>query len=121
MNNQNQELNELENLKRVKYIVRRSENPHPFTIIVIIIISMFVIYYIYNKWIKTNITGNWKDKFNNTRHIEHNAWNDKLILDNVHTGMIKGNLIVLYEDACIKMGIYENSEIHWCDDDIWSK
>ena len=61
---QKPELNEEDNLQKVKNIVRRSENPHPITIVIIIIISMYIIYYIYHKCIKTNLSGIWTDKFN---------------------------------------------------------
>ena len=59
------EIDKLKNLANVKHIVERSENPHPLTIVLIIVGSMLIIYYIYIIVIKKSLSGDWADENNN--------------------------------------------------------
>ena len=44
-------------INEVRQIVRRSENPHPLTIIIIAVFSLLFIYYIYEKYLKPSKIG----------------------------------------------------------------
>jgi hypothetical protein len=113
------ELAELQNLKRVNNIVKRSENPHPLILCTIILCSMVVIYFIYITRFKPNINGQWRDDNNHIHLIRHNIWKDKLCVDNYNYGVLKGNMVVVYEGQTMKMGVLFDNSIYWTDSTSW--
>ena len=113
------DLVELQNLNRVKHIVKRSENPHPLILCTVIICSMLVIYYIYITRFKPNINGQWRDDDNHIHIIRHNIWKDVLLVDNYNYGVLKGNMVVVYEDQTMKMGVLLDNIIYWTDSTTW--
>jgi hypothetical protein len=118
----NEEIFELKNLENVKHIVSRSENPHPLIIVLIIIGSILLIYFCYITFMKKTLSGQWLDEKNNIFIIKHNLWKDTLIIDgpnNSTYGVVKGNLIVIYVDSTMKMGVCLNDNIEWVDGSSW--
>lgn len=113
------EIDKLKNLANVKHIVERSENPHPLTIVLIIVGSMLIIYYIYIIVIKKSLSGDWADENNNIHTICHNKWKDTLLVDYNIVGVVKGNLVVIYVGKTMKMGILLNDNIDWVDGTSW--
>jgi hypothetical protein len=107
------------NLLAVKGIVRRSENPHPVTIVMIIVVSILVMYCIYIQYLKKTITGNWVDSDDKNHNIEQNKMSNTIIVDGKYSGFVKGHLIVMYMDDASKMGIWIKNKITWLDGSAW--
>lgn len=116
------EILELKNLANVKYIVERSENPHPLIIVLIIVGSILFIYFCYIGLVKKSLTGQWTDDKNNIFSIKHNMWEDTLIIDGPiypTYGVVKGNIVVIYVGKTMNMGIYLDDNIDWIDGSSW--
>lgn len=114
-----QEIAEFRNLMRVNDIVRRSENPHPMTMVIIIAVVILVMYCIYVMVIKVSIAGKWIDDDDENHVVQHNKWTDIVVLDGKNQGVIKGNAIFVYVDGRVKMGVVANNKIKWMNGDIW--
>ena len=112
------EVAELKNIIKVKDVIRRSENPNPLVIVVIILVTILVMFVIYIQFIKKSISGVWVDAENNKHNIIHNKWKDIIQID-TNEGIIKGNLVVIYVDSSMKLGIWANDKINWNDGSIW--
>jgi len=108
-----------DNLTNVKYIVRRSENPHPMTLIAIVVITLMVICYIYKTFLKPNISGIWQEDNGSKYTITHNKWDDSLSVDGAFYGVIRGNLVAYYVRNKLFMGIWLNDTIEWTDGSRW--
>lgn len=113
------EIAEIRNLIKVKDIVRRSENPHPITIVIIIITVVLVMCCIYVTFIKKPITGIWVDDEDNTYNIIQNKWTDTIIINGKFYGLLKGNIVIVYLDDRMQMGIWMDNRIKWMDDSVW--
>ena len=108
-----------QNLYNIRYIVRRSENPHPMTIVIVVIISLLAMCFVYRLFIKPSVSGTWVDTKNKKHIINHNKYTDEINVDGQFYGVIKGNLIVFYVDDKMKMGVWLKNEIEWTDGDRW--
>lgn len=108
------------NLSNTRWIVRRSENPHPMSVIGIVIISLLVICYLYKRFLKPSASGVWVDSNLQKHVINHNVYKDIIKVDYIHYGIIKGNLIVLYKNNIMTMGIWIGNEIEWTDGNKWN-
>lgn len=111
---------EIRNLEQVKYIVKRSENPHPFVICFIILLSILIIYCLYVTTIKKSISGNWLSSDNKIHKIKHNKWKDTLFVNGNH-GILNGNLIVIYEGETMQIGALVSDVIYWVEGTKWTK
>lgn len=110
---------EVRNLLRVQRVVRRSENPHPITIIGVIIVSILVIYCLYINAIKKSITGVWVDNEDKSYNINHNKWKDTIVINNRYPGIVKGNLVILYINNDMQMGVWMDKKIKWMNGNVW--
>jgi hypothetical protein len=110
------------NLARVKHIVERSENPHPLTVVFIIIGSILVLYSFYIASIKKEMSGDWSSDENDIYSIKHNKWNDKITIRSmtgVNDGVVKGNVVVIYVGKTMKLGVWVDDNINWIDGSRW--
>lgn len=114
-----EELNNIKNLLRVKNIVKKSENPHPFVMVAIVAVVIIVMYCIYVTVIKSHIGGEWIDDDDVSHTIIHNKWTDVVYTDSKYRGVLKGNLLLMYMIDKMHMGIYINNQIQWMNGDIW--
>jgi hypothetical protein len=114
-----EELDDVRNILKVKDFVRKSENPNPFIMVFIVIIIIVVMYCIYVNVIKSYIGGKWIDDDDIYHKIIHNKWTDVVYIDSKYKGVFKGNLLLLYIDNKMHMGIYINNQIQWMNGDIW--
>jgi hypothetical protein len=114
-----QELLEMKNLLKVSNVIKRSENPNPLTIVVIIIVSILVIYCIFIQVVKTSISGVWVDSSSKNHDISHNKWKDTIIVDRKYHGLVKGHLVVIYMDKQMQMGIWIKNKIMWTNGTVW--
>lgn len=114
-----QQQTEEKNLIDVQEIVRRSENPHPITLILIIVMTVLIMYCVYVKVIKKSATGSWMDDAENSHHITHDLWKDTLTVDGKHYGIIKGHTMIVYMKDQMRMGIWVNDRISWTDGQTW--
>jgi hypothetical protein len=114
-----EEIANIRNLLNVKSIVKRSENPHPFTIILIISVIMLVMYCSYVNVFKISICGEWIDDDDKIHVIKHNKWTDIVLVDNNYKGVFRGNLLLVYINNKLQMGIYTNNIIKWMNGDSW--
>ena len=112
------EVAELKNIIKVKDVIRRSENPNPLVIVVIILVTILIMFVIYIQFIKKSISGIWVDAKNKNHTITHDKYKDIIKID-TNEGIIKGNLIILYADSTITLGIWANDKINWNDGSIW--
>lgn len=108
-----------DNLSNVKYIVRRSENPHPMTLIAITVIALMFICYIYKTFLKLNISGIWQGENGSRYVIIHNKWDDSLRFDDEFYGVMRGNLVAYYVKNKLLMGVWINDVIKWTDGSKW--
>ena len=118
----NEELEELKNLNNVKYIVERSENPHPLTIVLIIVGVILILYFCYMTFVKKNLTGEWVDDDDNVHVIKHNTLQDTIMIfsgDDVQQGVVNGDVVIVYVDETMRMGIYTDNNIEWMDSSSW--
>jgi hypothetical protein len=107
------------NLAYITYIVRRSENPHPMTIIAVIIVVVLVLCCLYKKFLKPSVAGVWICGKNERHVISHDKYKDTISVDKQYYGMIKGNMIVYYVDNNMKMGVWIGNTVEWTDGDKW--
>jgi hypothetical protein len=114
-----EELNNVKNFLRVRETVKKSENPHPFVMLSIVIVVIMVMYCIYVNVIKPHIGGKWIDDDDVSRTIVHNKWTDVVYADSKYRGVFKGNLLLMQIDDKMHMGIYINNQIRWMNGDIW--
>jgi hypothetical protein len=106
-------------LAYITYIVRRSENPHPMTIIAVIIVVALVLCFLYKKFLKPSVAGVWICGKKERHIIDHDKYKDIISVDKQYYGMIKGNMIVYYVDNNMKMGVWIGNTIEWTDGDKW--
>jgi hypothetical protein len=122
MDDDQQKNDEEENLLKVRNIVTRSENPHPFTMIIIILSTLLVIYFVYILQIKKIVGGQWNVSGTNLSYmIVHNKWKDTLVINDHLFGFIKGNLIVMYEGNDMLMGVWLDDIIEWTNGAKWRR
>ena len=114
-----QQVAELKNLIKCQDIVRRSENPHPLVIVVIIVVSILVMYCLYVNTVKKTIGGYWMNSDDDKFIITHNKWKDTIVVDNKYPGLVKGHLVVVHMDEKVQMGIWIDNTIKWMNGDIW--
>lgn len=114
-----QEVAELKNLIKVKDIVRRTENPNPLVIVVIILVTMLVMYCLFIQVIKKNITGVWIDDDDKSNDIVHDKWKDTIVVNGKYHGLVKGHLVVIYMAKKMQMGIWVKNKITWTDGSSW--
>jgi hypothetical protein len=108
-----------QNLSNIRYVVRRSENPHPMTVVIIVLITILVMYFICIQFMRPSVAGIWLDTKNRQHSISHNKYTNEINVDNQFYGNIKSNLIVFYIDNKMKMGVWLGNEIEWTDGDKW--
>jgi hypothetical protein len=115
-------IDEEQNLLKVRNIVTRSENPNPFTMIIIIIATILVIYLVYMCQIKKSIGGQWNASGSKLVYmIVHNKWKDTLVINQHLFGFVKGNLIVMYEDNDMLLGVWLDDIIEWTNGTKWRR
>ncbi len=110
------------NLNMVRSLVERSENPHPSLIVLIIFGTMLIVYFYYITMVKKLITGKWSDDKDDIYTIKHDKWKDTLIISGpnyLNYGIIKCNLVVIYEGKTVKTGVWLNDIIEWVDGSSW--
>ena len=107
------------NIKRVKTIVTRSENPHPLTIVFIIVLTILIMYNVYINIIKKTIEERWLDYNKNLYNIVHNKWNDTIVLNKKYPGTINGHLVTIHTNKGTKIGIWIDDKIKWMNDEVW--
>ena len=108
-----------ENLFKVQEIVKKSENPHPITLVLIIIITVILMYCIYINTIKKSATGSWLDDSEKSHGVVHNLWKDTILVDGKHHGIIKGHVMIIYMKDQMQMGVWINDRITWTDGRVW--
>jgi hypothetical protein len=122
MSSEQEKINEEKNLLKVRNIVTRSENPNPFTMIIIIIATLIVIYFVYMFQIKKLVGGQWNASgTESTYMIAHNKWKDTLVINEHLFGFVKGNLIVMYKDNDMQLGVWLDDTIEWTNGTKWRR
>ena len=114
-----QQLAQLKNLINCQEIVRKSENTHPLTVVVIVLVTILFMYCIYVNKIKRTIDGMWSDSNDNHFTIKHDKWKDTIVIDCKYPGLVKGNLIVIHKGDRVCMGIWVDNTIKWMNGDVW--
>ena len=114
-----QELAELKNIINVKDVIRRSENPNPLIIVLIILGSMILMYFIFVQFVKKSVAGTWLDDNKNINIINHNKWKDSISINDNSNGFVKGHMIIVYMFDKVKTGIWLNDKINWTDGSSW--
>ena len=114
-----QEVAEIRNLLKVKDIVRRSENPHPMTMVAVIVGIIIIMVCIYTSFIKRTVSGIWIDDEGKSFNVAHNKWKDTILVNNKHHGLLKGHVVILYLEQKMQMGIWIKNKIKWMDGDVW--
>jgi hypothetical protein len=107
------------NLEYVKRVVRRSENPHPMSVVGVIVLASLVLCFLYKKFLKPSVGGTWIDSKQQSHEIVHDKYKDVISVDGHYYGMIKGNLIVYHTGNAMKMGVWIGNEIEWTCGDKW--
>lgn len=109
---------ENKNVEHVRSIIRRSENPHPITIIIISVISLLSIYLLYTYCLKPDISGVWVcEKQHHV--IKYDKWSDTINVDGKYYGTVSGNTVILYMNGQMKMGVWVKDIIEWTDGEKW--
>jgi hypothetical protein len=104
--------------------IELKNNPNPIYIVCLMIGYMVVIYFMYIFIIKTDISGTWKDSGGIIYKINHNKFNDNIVIyQNCKKtiGVMHGNLIIVRNDSNDNMGVYLNNRIKWIHEKIWYK
>ena len=102
-------------------VIRSRENPNPVVVVLIIIIIMIVTNLFFKLTMKVNLSGSWVS-LNNTSHmIVHNTVNDIILVDNILSGVISGDVVYIYNGNKVMRGIITNNTIGWLNGDIWKK
>jgi hypothetical protein len=114
-----QEIAEIRNLLKVNDIVRRSENPHPMTMVVVIVGIIMIMVCIYTSFIKRTVSGIWVDGEDNSYNVAHNRWTDTILVNNKHHGLLKGHIVIIYLEQKMQMGIWMKNKIKWMDGEVW--
>ena len=109
------------NEELVEKIIKRSENPHPFVLIIVATCSIIIIYIIDILIDIDNISGIWIDINDYLYNIDYNKWTNSLLIDNLYKGFIKGSIIKYSHAGVKKMGIIENKRIYWTNQSTWYK
>jgi hypothetical protein len=113
---------ESRNLSKVRNMVTRSENPNPFTMIIIIISTLLVIYFVYMFQVKKLVGGQWKASGSElTYMVVHNKWKDTLVINEHLFGFVKSNLIVMYEGDDMLLGVWLDDIIEWTNGTKWHR
>lgn len=110
---------ELQNLTNVKTLVRRSENPNPIILVLIIIGVMMVMGAVYIMYVKKSISGIWHDAEGNSHVILHNKWINTIVVDDTYNGTTAGHLVVINKNEEILTGLLVNNQIQWGDGSSW--
>jgi hypothetical protein len=122
MNSEREKTDEEENLVKVRNVVTRSENPSPFTMIIIILATLLVIYFVYIYQIKRLVGGQWNNSATSqTYKVVHNRWKDTLVINDDIFGFVKGNLIVIYEGSDMRMGVWLDDVVEWTNGTKWHR
>ena len=119
------------NLDYVKNVVYQRENPHPLTIVFLIVGILILICFIYTVFIKRNISGIW---FGNSElapssmkyKISHNPFTDSLTVKNTSGEVVHGKLVghtvwLFNDNAPETVGVLLSKyKIVWVNsDDVW--
>lgn len=107
------------NLLHVKDVVKRSENPNPLIIILIIVCMILILYCLHTNFIKKSLSGIWYDDNDTTHEIFHNKWRDVITVDKQYQGVVQGYMVVIYFNNDIKSGLWINDTIKWTDGSHW--
>ena len=108
----------------VRDVIRRSENPHPLTIFIIVFVVVFFLYCCHIKYNKNNLSGVWENTKGKAFHVVYNRLNNKVIvycLEKQIDGIVSGDAIILNIDGATKKGICINNRIEWQNGDVWTK
>lgn len=112
---------EYRNYLKVKRVIRRSENPDPITVVLIILASVMVIYFMFVTCVKKTLTGKWEGNKDEVHTIVQNKWNDTLLIDSKYLGVAKGHVAIVHmpEPIGTKMGVITEGKIHWTNGETW--
>ena len=118
------EYNDITNLINANKLLTKMDNPNPITIVVIVIVIMILFYFTYVVLIKQNLSGQWFDENNKVFLINHCGVRDVIKIsrkNDIQNGIVKGNVVILFNKDNTKTGIYINDCIKWTDDTMWKK
>jgi hypothetical protein len=119
-----------QNEDAVKNKLTVHEHPHPFTILIILLIICYLGYLVYVEKLKTDLSGTW---YMDTKKITitHDKYGCGVVVstsdsdDTNDTGHVVGHAI--YMDKTIDglhsdIGVYQNNKIYWVNQDsVWTK
>ena len=94
---------------------------HPVITIIIIIVILLIFYYMYVGFWKTCFTGKWVNSKGVITYIDHNKWNDTIIVNEHINGYTKGDAIYIIKHGYPSMGVMYKDKIYWLYDDVWKK
>ncbi len=113
------ELPEQRNEEMVRRIINKTDNPHPIVLMCVVAVVIILLYYIYIMMIKESFSGEWFDGLE-LINIEHNKWNDTILVNNHIRGNVRGNAIYLERGNKIQVGVLYKKSIYWVGSDtIW--
>ena len=110
---------ELKNIANVKEVIKRSENPNPLVVVIIILATILAMYFMFVQFVKKSISGLWSDANGNINEITHNKWKDSIVLNHNFNGFIKGHMVAIYINNSAKLGLWMNDRINWIDGSTW--
>ncbi len=110
---------ERQNLMNVISLVRRSENPNPVTLVLIIVAIVLVMWAVYIGFIKKSPAGVWYDAEDNKHTIMHDKWRGVILVDNQYSGAVNGHLVLLTKDDEVHTGLWLGNQIQWTDGSSW--
>ena len=114
---------ELRNYLKVQKTIKMCENPHPITMIMVIVLIMGVIYILHVEFFKQVITGKWEDSKGEFHTIYQNKWTNNAVIDSKYHGFVKGNVVVYQREIdganVNAMGIITSGMISWLHGDVW--
>ena len=106
------------NVENVKAFIRRSENPHPATVVLTIFITILTIYAIYICGMKPTIEGIWLDG-DKKYEIRHDKWSDVIVINNKYYGNVSGSTVYVIMYNKMRLGVWVNNVIKWTDGTTW--
>ena len=107
------------NLQKTINVVRKSENPHPLFVVAIVLLTIMVFYCLYVNSVKKSASGVWSNSENKEFTLCHNKWTDSVVMNDRHSGLVNGNLVIVHLNETSQIGVWLNDTIKWMNGDIW--
>ena len=105
-------------------MIKKSENPHPFMVVLIILGVILLFYIMHFVYVKQSLMGTWRTEKDAVFDIHHDKFKDIIYIrvdEKYIKGYMENNVIFLKYKDTTKIGVYLDDTIKWVDGTSWDK